>query len=104
LGGEMSKTHAEIRNENLERELFNITEEMKQAMEIARIKHIEELPDIEENKKIERNNFRFYNQDQSFFVVITKDKFLDAEHPAVIMFCFIRNRIFHESVITIKEE
>jgi hypothetical protein len=58
LGGEMSKTHAEIRNENLERELFNITEEMKQAMEIARIKHIEELPDIEENKKIERNNFR----------------------------------------------
>ena len=81
----MAKTHAEIRNENLERELFIITEEIKQAMEIARIKQIEELPKIEEIQTIERNNFRSYDQDQSFFVVVTKDKFLDAEHPAVII-------------------
>ena len=32
----MSKTHAEIRNENIQNELFIITDEMKKAMEKAR--------------------------------------------------------------------
>ena len=45
----MSKTHAEIRNESHERELFIITQEMKEAMEKAKKKQITEIP---ENRKI----------------------------------------------------
>ena len=58
---------------------------MKEAMEKARIKQIEELPENKEIQKIDKDNFRSYDQDQSFFVTVTKDKFLEAEHPAAVI-------------------
>jgi transposase len=33
----------------------------------------------------ENNNFREYDQNQSFFITVTKDKFLDAGHPAALI-------------------
>jgi transposase len=81
----MSKTHTEIRNENHERELFVITQEMKEAMEKARNKQIQELPENKVTHNIDKGNFRSYDQDQSFFVTVIKDKFLDTEHPAAVI-------------------
>lgn len=78
----MSATQAERRS-NIEHELFEITEEMKEAMERARITNKNRYPDIENESHLEeKNNFRAYDQNQSFFITITKDKFLDASHPA----------------------
>jgi transposase len=81
----MSKTHIEIRNEKIERELFTITAEMKEAMDKARKEKIEKMPKIEIKCDVQNNNFRPYDQEQIFFVTVTKDKFLAAEHPAAII-------------------
>ena len=46
LGGEMkstNKTHVEIRNEKIDRELFEITEDMRKAMELARKENIRQI-------------------------------------------------------------
>lgn len=78
-------TQAELRS-NINQELFEITDEMKEAMEKARLRDAERYPKgkeagINENK----NNFRAYDQDQSFFITVTKDRFLESGHPAVII-------------------
>ena len=80
----MSETHAERRSD-IDHELFTITDEMKAAMEQARIRQNENLPDVIDTYSEEKNNFRAYDQDQSFFITVTKDKFLDAGHPAAII-------------------
>ena len=79
------KTHIEIRNEGIDRELFEITEEMKQAMEKARRENIREAQRIKPTKDIERNNFREYDQEQDFFVTVSKNTFLEEKHPASII-------------------
>jgi len=80
----MSETQAERRSD-INHELFTITDEMKAAMEEARIHQNESLPDIIDTYSEEKNNFRTYDQEQSFFITVTKDKFLDAGHPAAII-------------------
>ena len=81
----MSKTQAEHRS-NIDHELFSITDEMKQAMEKARISQLGRFADFEDAGCYEvKNNFRAYDQSQSFFITVTKDKFLDAGHPAAII-------------------
>ena len=81
----MSATHAERRS-TIEHELFTITDEMKEAMEKARASQIDSCPGGEDPRYSDgNNNFRSYDQDQSFFITITKDKFLDAGHPAAII-------------------
>ena len=81
----MSETQAERRS-TINHELFSITAEMKEAMEKARISELGRFADFEDGGCYEgKNNFRAYDQNQSFFITVTKDKFLDAGHPAAII-------------------
>jgi len=81
----MSETQAELRS-NINHELFSITDEMKEAMEKARISQLGNFADFEDASCYKgKNNFRVYDQNQSFFITVTKDKFLDAGHPAAII-------------------
>ena len=80
------KTHAEIRNEKIDRELFEITEEMREAMEQARLENMRQSPSVVEVViDSERNNFRPYDQNQDFFVTVSKRTFLEEKHPASII-------------------
>lgn len=80
------ETQTEHRS-NINRELFEITEEMKQEMEAERLNRQQNLKLIsKENSPIDgKKNFRAYDQNQSFFVTVSKENFLDASHPAVII-------------------
>jgi transposase len=81
----MSATHAERRS-TINHELFAITDEMREAMERARISRIDSLSNVENTVSPDgKNNFRAYDQNQSFFITVTKDKFLDAGHPAALI-------------------
>ena len=81
----MAATQAERRS-TIDHELFEITDEMKVAMEKARISRTDSFPDVKKTScSDEENNFRAYDQNQSFFITVTKDKFLDAGHPAAII-------------------
>lgn len=78
-------TQAELRS-NINQELFEITDEMKEVMEKARLKDAERFPKVEKSGiNDKKNNFRAYDQDQSFFIVVAKDRFFDSGHPAVII-------------------
>ena len=80
------KTHVEIRNEHIERELFEITEEMREAMEQARMDNIRRTEaGVEPVIDGERSNFRAYDQNQDFFVTVSKKTFLEEQHPASII-------------------
>ena len=81
----MSETQAERRS-TINHELFTITDEMKVAMEKARMRHLDSFPDVKDADCADgNNNFRAYDQNQSFFITVTKDKFLEAGHPAAII-------------------
>lgn len=80
------KTHVEIRNENIDRELFQITAEMREAMEQAWMENIRRTEAVAEPViDSERNNFRPYDQSQDFFVTVSKKTFLEEKHPASII-------------------
>ena len=80
------KTHIEIRNEVVHSELFEITDEMRVAMEQAKMENIGRGGAyVESVKDGERNNFRAYDQNQDFFVTVSKNSFLEENHPAVII-------------------
>jgi len=75
------------RRSNIAAELFEITDEMKRVMEenlIYREMKRKEIPPkyTDSNEKM---NFRAYDQSQSFFVTVSKENFLDSEHPAAII-------------------
>ena len=81
-----NKTHTEIRNEAENRELIEITDEMRSAMQKAfeadaQRLGVDEAPMIDDR----RNNFRPYDQRQRFFVDVSKDSFLEEKHPARII-------------------
>ena len=80
------RTHVEIRNAEVHRELIEITEEMRSAMQVAfeadaKQFAVDEKPPIDDR----RNNFRPYDQRQRFFVDVSKDSFLEEKHPARII-------------------
>ena len=80
------KTHIEIRNEKIDRELIEITKEMREAMEKARIENIRRTESgVEPVIGSERNNFRPYDQNQDFFITVSKSTFLEEKHPASII-------------------
>jgi len=80
------KTHIEIRNGTIDRELFRISEEMQKAMEQARREDERRFPVGAEPAIDEgRNNFRPYDQNQSFFINVSKNSFLEDKHPARII-------------------
>ena len=80
------KTHVEIRNEKIDRELFEITEGMREAMERVWMEDIHRreavvMPVIDS----ESDNFRPYDQNQDFFITVSKKTFLEEKHPASII-------------------
>ena len=80
------KTHAEIRNSQVHRELIEVTEEMQEAMRSV-AEADERRFAVDESTKVEEpgNNFRPYDQRQRFFVDVSKDSFLEEQHPARII-------------------
>jgi transposase len=79
-------THTEIRNAEINRELIEITEEMKLAMHAAYVADANQFAMDEEPPVDDRqSNFRSYDQRQRFFIDISKDGFLDERHPARII-------------------
>ena len=57
------KTHVEIRNENSDRELFEFTDEMREAMDQARMENIRQTAStVEPVADSEKSNFRPYDQ------------------------------------------
>ena len=80
------KTHVEIRNENSDRELFEFTDEMREAMDQARMENIRQTAStVEPVADSEKSNFRPYDQNQDFFVPVSKKTFLEENHPASII-------------------
>ncbi|MDP7253521.1 MAG: transposase [Planctomycetota bacterium] len=80
------KTHVEIRNENIGIELFTITDEMREAMEQARVENVRQAEATgEPSAEGEKINFRAYDQNQDFFVPVSKKTFLEENHPASII-------------------
>ena len=72
----MSATQAERRSA-IKHELFEITDKIKEEMGRARIENRNQYPDIDDtDQSEEKNNFREYDQTQSFFITVTKDKFI----------------------------
>ena len=81
-----SRTHIEIRNDSIDRELFQITEEMRNAMEQARVQDKRGLPAVAQpSVDEERNNYRAYDQNQDFFITVSKNSFLAEKHAARII-------------------
>ena len=72
------KTHTEIRNMEVNRELIEITDEMQSAMQDALEADAQRF-DVDDAPAIDdrRNNFRPYDQRQRFFVDVSKDSFLE---------------------------
>ena len=67
----MSETQAELRS-TINHELFSITDEMKEVIEQARKSQLARFADFEDAGCYEvKNNFRAYDQNQSFFITVT---------------------------------
>jgi transposase len=82
----MERTSFEQRNEKIATELFPITEEQKREMILAKENAEQQYKQkIGDEKKEDSINFREYNIDQDFFLVIERKKFLDSQHPAAII-------------------
>ena len=89
-------TRHEQRCSNANRSLFEITQDMPEEIKLARLglfkenaivnkKHLETTNNEETNKSNNQYNFRDYDQDQTFFITVSKQKFLAENHPAVII-------------------
>jgi transposase len=71
-------------NNATEQELFTLTEEMRIAM-LEAGKKASQIP-VEYHVKEEiPYNFRDYDQTQSFFVIVTKQGFIEESHPVVLL-------------------
>src|SRR4030042_5068516 len=82
-------TRHEQRCENVNKTLFEITLDMPEELKLARIGVFNSKIDEEKSNNVivnnKKYNFRNYDQDQIFFLTVTKDKFLNENHPAVII-------------------
>jgi transposase len=86
----MEKTSIERTNENIATELFSITEEQKREMISAKKKSEEEYRLLKGEEKPETpHNFREYEVDQNFFVLIERKKFLEARYSAAVIDCVV---------------
>lgn len=89
----MAATRTEERCSNINKELFEITEEMSEEIKMGRLGYYKfsplfEVPEdeiIEGSNENKKYNFREYNQDQIFIIPVSKDKFLESNHPAIII-------------------
>jgi transposase len=81
-------THAEQRSATADqRELIEITDEMRVMMEEKRREASSEVDryETEETREEAEYNFREYEQRQDFFVTVSKRQFLETGHPAAII-------------------
>ena len=80
-------THAEQRSKTEQRELIEITEELRAEMEEKRREAggEEKLYETEVKQGEEGYNFRDYDQRQDFFVTVSKGRFLETGHPAAVI-------------------
>lgn len=80
------KTHGEIRNGRFRRELIEITEDMHAAMRNAAEADAGRFAvDLRTPTEEANNSFRAYDQEQRFFVDVSKDAFVEEDHPARII-------------------
>jgi len=80
----LSKDVHTIKLDETEQELFTITEEMRTAM-LEAGKKASQIPVEYQVKEDIPYNFRDYDQMQSFFINVTKQGFLDDNHPVVLI-------------------
>ena len=86
MNSTMTKEEAKCQNNHLE--LFEITQEMKDS--INNLNHntnqaLTKTNKIDNAVYKKSYNFRDYNQEQMFFITVSKEGFLSAKHPAVII-------------------
>ena len=84
-------TRHELRCSNINKTLITITEEMPEELKLARAGIIiDKMNDkkgidvINENEEV-KYNFRPYEKDQSFFVVVSGENFIKESHPAAVL-------------------
>jgi len=89
-------TRHEQRCLNASKSLFEITQDMPEEIKSARLGLFKEssvLNDelakkkesINSNATNKKYNFRDYNQEQSFFITVSRQKFLEENHPAIVI-------------------
>lgn len=82
----MAETHSERRAAGLHLDLIPIHEELEREMAEARNTAVVDTSPYElEKEHVPTANFRHYDQNQDFFVSVSKKAFLDAEHPAAVI-------------------
>jgi transposase len=86
-----------------EEELFFLTEEMKAAMAEAGEK-AKLLEHIENPDQEIPNNFREYNQDQNFFITVSKQGFVEENSPAAVIDAIIERLDLSQLYKTYSEE
>ncbi|MBN2835412.1 MAG: IS1182 family transposase [Candidatus Delongbacteria bacterium] len=82
----MNKEGIKITTIHNDEELFLLTEEMKTTMLEAAARDKKKEKELTGNIEAEQSdNFRDYNQDQTFFITVSKEGFIEENHPAVII-------------------
>lgn len=81
----MAETQSERRASALHLELIPVDRALLEEMAKAREKWIADTSVREEGTGAPVDNFRPYDQNQDFFVTVSKKTFLDAEHPAAVI-------------------
>ena len=79
------KTDSELRNDGVHPELFHVSPEMLEAMREARESQVASQPSQQPRCSDEQSNFRPYDQEQRFFVEVSRRDFFDGAHPAHII-------------------
>jgi transposase len=82
----MSREGIKITTIQNSEELFELTEEMKAAMLKAAARDKEKEQELIGDVKHEQpDNFRDYNQEQTFFITVSREGFIEENHPAMII-------------------
>lgn len=88
-------TRHELRCSDVNNTLFEITQDMPEELKSARLgifkdknadeRLTNELSFLDDNNIIKKYNFRPYDQNQSFFLVIKGEKFIKENHPVAVI-------------------
>ncbi len=79
------KTDSELRNAGVHPELFSVTPEMLEAMREARESEVGSEPSPCLPCPDEQSNFRPYDQEQRFFVEVSRKGFFDGAHAVHVI-------------------
>ena len=81
----MAETHSEKRSAADHLDLISIDEELKKQMAESYQAATVDTSEYEVGEDRGPNNFRAYDQNQDFFVSVSKKAFLDSGHPAAVI-------------------